>query len=145
VNPLTTTHLEVKKARGFMPCQLVWLLMLTDEKLCDEDLLILSRLSDRCLDISKSRVLALEFQQLMFEKYVQALSAWFTTVKSSGLPDLVSFARYLDRERKPLEASISEVWSNGRTEGHVNRLKLIKRQGYGQAGFKLLRKRVPLA
>ena len=145
VNPLTTTHSEVKKARSFMPCQLVWLLMLTDEKLCDEDRLILKRLSERCSDISKARVLALEFQRLMFEKDIQVLSAWFTAVKSSGLPDLVSFARYLDRERKPLEAAISEVWSNGRTEGHVNRLKLIKRQGYGQAGFELLRKRVLLA
>ena len=85
VNPLTTTHLEVKKARSFMPCQLVWLLMLTDEKLCDEDRLILRRLSDRCLDIPKARVLALKFQRLMFEKDVQVLSAWFTAVKSSLL------------------------------------------------------------
>jgi transposase len=92
-----------------------------------------------------ARVLALEFQRLVFEKDVQALSAWFMAMKSSGLPDLVSFATYLDRERKPLEAAISEVWANGRTEGHVNRLKLIKRQGYGQAGFELLRKRVLLA
>jgi transposase len=136
---------EVKKARSFMPCQLVWLLMLTDEKLSDEDQLILSRLSERCSDILKARVLALEFQHLMFEKDVQALSAWFKAMKSSGLPDLVSFATYLDRERKPLEVAILEVWSNGRTEGHVNRLKLIKRQGYGQAGFELLRKRVLLA
>ncbi len=30
-------------------------------------------------------------------------------------------------------------------EGHVSRLKLIKRQGYGQAGFELLRTRVLLA
>jgi transposase len=147
-NTLTTAlpvNSEVRKARSFMPCQLVWLLMLTDERLCDEDRLILERLSDRCLDIPKARVLALEFQRLMFDKDVQALSAWFTTVKSSILPDLVSFVTGLERERAALEASISEVWSNGRTEGHVNKLKLIKRQGYGQAGFELLRKRVLLA
>jgi len=37
-------------------------------------------------------------------------------------------------------------WSNGPTEGHVNRLKFLKRQGYGRAGFDLLRRRVlPLA
>lgn len=135
---------EVRKARSFMPCQLVWLLMLTDERLCDEDRLILERLSDRCLDIPKARVLALEFHRLMFDKDVQALSAWFTAVKSSILPDLVSFVTGLERERAALEAAILEVWSNGRTEGHVNRLKLIKRQGYGQAGFELLRKRVLL-
>ena len=148
LNTLTTelpVNSEVRKARSFMPCQLVWLLMLTDERLSDEDQLILGRLSDRCLDILKARILALEFQRLMFEKDVQALSAWFTAVKSSLLPDLVSFMTGLERERAALEAAISEVWSNGRTEGHVNRLKLIKRQGYGQAGFKLLRKRVLLA
>ena len=103
----------------------------------------------------KARVLAQEFQRLIREKDVNALEAWFTAVKLSGLPDLMSFAVGLERERGPLEAAISEVWSkrerpvrcrlvskNGRAEGHVNRLKLIKRQAYGQAGFELLRKRV---
>jgi transposase len=33
-------------------------------------------------------------------------------------------------------------WSNGPTEGHVNRPKVIKRQMYGRAKFDLLRKRV---
>ena len=33
-------------------------------------------------------------------------------------------------------------WSNGPVEGQVNRLKNIKRQMYGRAGFELLRKRV---
>jgi transposase len=36
-------------------------------------------------------------------------------------------------------------WSNGMVEGHVNRLKLIKRQMYGRAKFDLLRARVLLA
>jgi len=34
------------------------------------------------------------------------------------------------------------VWSNGQTEGQVNRLKLIKRTMYGRANFDLLRQRV---
>ncbi|WP_431355987.1 transposase [Escherichia coli] len=33
-------------------------------------------------------------------------------------------------------------WSNGVVEGHVNRLKMLKRQMYGRAGFELLRQRV---
>jgi transposase len=35
--------------------------------------------------------------------------------------------------------------SSGAVEGHVNRIKMIKRQMYGRAGFDLLRKRVLLA
>ena len=43
--------------------------------------------------------------------------------------------------------AISSRWSNGVVEGHVNRLKMLKRQMYGRAGFELLRRRVmsPLA
>jgi transposase len=33
-------------------------------------------------------------------------------------------------------------WSNGATEGQIHRLKLVKRQGYGRAGFALLRQRL---
>jgi hypothetical protein len=33
-------------------------------------------------------------------------------------------------------------WSNGSIEGHINRLKAIKRQTYGRAGFELLKARV---
>lgn len=33
-------------------------------------------------------------------------------------------------------------WNNGRAEGHVNRIKLIKRKMYGRANFDLLRARV---
>ena len=43
--------------------------------------------------------------------------------------------------------TISSRWSNGVVEGHVNRLKMLKRQMYGRAGFELLKQRVmsPLA
>src|SRR5262249_41237358 len=38
--------------------------------------------------------------------------------------------------------AVTQAWSNGPVEGHVNRLKTIKRQMYGRAGFVLLRARV---
>jgi transposase len=133
---------ENSRLRSFAPRQLVWLLLFADEKLNDQDAKILERLSAVCPDVPKARTLALEFQRLMREKDVKALDAWFTAVKASFLSDMTSFVVSLERERKPLEAAITEVWSNGRVEGQVNRLKLIKRQGFGRAGFELLRKRV---
>jgi transposase len=33
-------------------------------------------------------------------------------------------------------------WSNGQTEGQVNRLKMLKRQMYGRAGVALLKARM---
>ena len=41
-----------------------------------------------------------------------------------------------------ITAGLTLTWSNGVTAGHFHRLKLVKRQGYGRAGFALLRQRV---
>jgi transposase len=34
------------------------------------------------------------------------------------------------------------TWSQGQTEGQVNRLKLLTRQSYGRANFDLLRRQM---
>jgi transposase len=39
-------------------------------------------------------------------------------------------------------AAIQFPWSNGQVEGHVHRLKLLKRTMYGRAGLELLRRRL---
>ena len=48
----------------------------------------------------------------------------------------------LRRDLKAVEQAITSRWSNGPVEGHINRLKMIKRQMYGRAGVELLRARV---
>lgn len=58
-----------------------------------------------------------------------------------GFP-LGQFAKTLRRDLKAVELAIETPWSNGPLEGHINRLKAIKRQMYGRAGFELLRARV---
>ncbi len=59
-----------------------------------------------------------------------------------GLPDFRTLAIGLERDQDAVRAALSLSWSNGPTEGHVHRLKLIKRQMYGRAKFDLLRRRV---
>jgi hypothetical protein len=39
----------------------------------------------------------------------------------------------------PVGNAITETWSNGQTEGQINRLKTLKRAMYGRAGVDLLR------
>ena len=41
-----------------------------------------------------------------------------------------------------VRAGLTEEWSNGCVEGFVHKLKLLKRQGDGRAGFELLRARM---
>jgi transposase len=55
------------------------------------------------------------------------------------------FANGLLRDLQAVENGITMTWSNGTVEGHVNRIKSIKRRMYGKAGFELLRRKVILS
>lgn len=138
----SATDKKPARTRSFAPKQLAWLLMREDESLEDEDKHVLRQLGERCPDVPKARVLALEFSRLLKAKDVKRLGAWFEAVKASCIPDLLTFAVSLERERAALEAAVSLPWSNGPVEGAVNRIKLLKRQGFGRASFSLLRKRI---
>jgi transposase len=61
---------------------------------------------------------------------------------ASGFDSVAQFAKTLGRDLKAVGLAIESRWSNGPLEGHINRLKAIKRQMYGRAGFELLRARV---
>ncbi len=52
------------------------------------------------------------------------------------------YAAGLKKDLSAVRAGLTERWSNGPVEGFVHKLKLVKRQGYGRAGFDLLRARV---
>ena len=56
--------------------------------------------------------------------------------------ELRRFAAGIHRDEAAVSAAVRGPWSNGPVEGHVNRLKTIKRRMYGRAGFVLLRARV---
>ena len=61
------------------------------------------------------------------------------------MPALQTFAAGGQQDLASIQAALTTGWSNGQTEGHVNRLKLLKRQMYGRARFDLLRRRFLLA
>ena len=51
-------------------------------------------------------------------------------------------AQLVSVDEAAVKAALKYPWSNGPVEGHVNRLKTLKRQMYGRANFDLLRRRV---
>ena len=61
---------------------------------------------------------------------------------SSGVAELRTFATGIKRDLAAVQAALTSSWSQGQVEGQVNRLKRLKRQSYGRAGFDLLRHRV---
>ncbi len=62
--------------------------------------------------------------------------------EGSGVVELQRFALSLKKDLDAVRAGLTLGFSQGQTEGQVNKLKLLKRQSYGRAGFSLLRKRV---
>ena len=72
----------------------------------------------------------------------EALRAWQTAARESGVAALGRFAVSLQQDQAAVEAGLSLSWSNGAVEGSNNRLKFLKRRGYGRASFDLLRARV---
>ena len=91
--------------------------------------------------------LALDFYRILKTKNKPQLSRWFTHVSESGLVELQRVEAGMEADAAAICEAITSKWSNGVVEGHVNRLKMLKRQMYGRAGFELLRRRVmsPLA
>jgi transposase len=67
------------------------------------------------------------------------LEAWRAKAMDSGIDELTRFARGLQEDLAAVTAELTLAWSNGATEGQIHRLKLVKHQGYGRAGFALLR------
>ena len=58
---------------------------------------------------------------------------------------LKQFVSGIQRDEAAVRAALHFDWSNGQTEGQVNRLKTLKRQMYGRANIDLLRARLVAA
>jgi transposase len=94
------------------------------------------------VDIARAPALSQAFLALVRERRGADLKAWMAEAISSGIAELARFARGLQDDLSAVTAGLTRAWSNGVTEGQIHRLKLVKRQGYGRAGFALLRQRV---
>lgn len=108
----------------------------------DEQQARLDAIRGRSAELAAALDLADEFAALIRKDSGGTLSAWLASTEASPCPELRRFAAGIRRDEAAVQAAVSGPWSNGPVEGHINRLKLIKRQMYGRAGFVLLRARV---
>ncbi len=93
-------------------------------------------------EIDLAYLLVQQFLQMVRTRTGERLDAWLEAVASSSLIDLQSFANGVLEDKEAVFAGLTREESNGPTEGHITRLKLIKRSMYGRAQFDLLRLRV---
>jgi transposase len=129
-------------AGGRTPRQAMWLLARKADSLDDEEQSYRERLCELCPDLATAEALVQAFQFMLRERRVEQLDSWLGQARACGVRELRRFALGLQQDYAAVRAALEYEWSQGQTEGQVNRLKQIKRQMYGRAKFDLLRLRV---
>jgi transposase len=100
---------------------------------------------DRCPHLNALTGHVRSFAEMMTQRRgEQELEGWLTAVEGGDQPELRSFANGIRRDQQAVTAGLTLPYSSAAVEGNVTRIKMIKRQMYGRAGFALLRKRVIL-
>lgn len=82
------------------------------------------------------------FRCVIRQRRVGTCTRWLDIADQAQSHEVRNFAQKLRQDGEALKAALELPWSNGVVEGHVHRVKLIKRQMYGRGGFELLRHRV---
>ncbi len=119
-----------------------WLVLRRSESLSAEDQHLLDLREQAHPQVKVACELAQAFTQMIRGRNAPALEPWLEETLQCGVPELGPFAASIKRDQVAVLATLTHEWSQGQVEGQVNRLKLLKRQSYGRAGFDLLRHRV---
>jgi len=109
------------------------------DHLSKADAVLVAQIEAALPALAQARVLADQFTGMVRNRSTGLLGSWLARAEDSLLS---SFARGLQKDQAAVSAALSQPWSNGQTEGQINRLKLLKRQMYGRAGIALLKARI---
>jgi transposase len=93
-------------------------------------------------EFTTMRDLAMRFGGLLRGDSVEKLDAWLADARGCGIHAMRRFAGKLRQDIDAVRNAILDAWSNGQTEGQINRLKTLKRAMYGRASAELLRVRL---
>ncbi|MBV8893825.1 MAG: transposase [Rubrobacter sp.] len=81
-------------------------------------------------------------EQRSEEQARAGLKEWTERAKASGIAELKAFALKLLQDTEAVVAAMVLPYSQGQTEGQINKLKFVKRSMYGRGRFDLFRQRV---
>ena len=109
------------------------------DHLCRADAILVARIESVLPALATARALTDRFTDIVRNGREDGLNPWLDEAEESML---ASFARGLRKDHAAVAAALREPWSNGQTEGQINRLKTLKRQMYGRANIDLLKARL---
>lgn len=127
---------------SYTPRRASWLFLKDTDQLRPKEQAYLERFCELCSEGRMLQRVVHEFGRIVRQRDREGLDVWLRETEGSRIAELVGFAEGLERDRAEVGAALSTEWSNGQVEGQINRLKLLKRQMFGRAGYELLRRRV---
>ncbi len=142
VDPATQTPVQAPPKRPPTASQVAHWITFKEEQRLDWQEKYLTQLCEADQEIRETYELITDFTTMLRERQGERLDGWLQKVETQGRVELKNFAQGVKRDYDAVKAGLTLEWSNGQTEGQVNRLKLLKRQMYGRGRFDLLRKRV---
>jgi len=119
---------EPAPLENFSAQRATWLFVCQPEKLNQRQQEELTLIRQASPSAETAYRLAQAFMQMIREHTGEQLDSWLAEVEASHLPELESFARGIHHDKAAVRAGLTLPWSQGPVEGHVNRLKLIKRK-----------------
>jgi transposase len=122
--------------------RVAWWLLRRPDTLSAEGQALLARMEQANPAFGELYRLTVQFTEMLRKRQPEQLRPWLDVARASDLRELKSLAEGIERDYDAVEAALRLPYSTGPVEGNINRLKLIKRSGYGRAGFDLLRLRV---
>ena len=122
--------------------RVAWWLLRRPDRLSTGHQAVLARMEQASPAFGQLYRLTVQFTEMLRKRQVEQLRPWLQAAQASELRELKSLAEGIERDYAAVEAAVRLPYSTGPVEGNINRLKLIKRSGYGRAGFDLLRLRV---
>jgi transposase len=126
------------------PKRATWLVLRRDDKRQDAqaDQELLGQLQAQHGELAKAIELSQDFAELLRQHQPDKLDGWLERAAQSALKAFERFAAGLRDDYEAVKAGVTRPWSTGPAEGHMNRLKMLKRQMFGRANIDLLRRRV---
>jgi transposase len=135
---------RVSSEKPLTPKRATWLVLRRDDKReempADQELL--GQLQAQHSELAKAIELSQDFAELLRQRQPEKLDGWLERAAQSTLKAFERFAAGLGNDYEAVKAGVTLPWSTGPVEGHINRLKMLKRQMFGRANIDLLRLRV---
>lgn len=122
----------------YTPRQATWLVLRQPDHLSAGKQARLDRLRQAHPAFAQAMILAQDFARLLRARQPERLEAWLQQAATSALAAFRRLAQSFQRDSAAVKAGVTLPWSTSPVEGHINRLKMLKRQMFGRAHLDLL-------